>query len=406
MNTTKNVQSFIEEELKRNDGILRLNPAWVARDFLPPGRRLGLPDHMYELGERGGICERWIGSTTKADNRISVPDEGLSFIISGTGEEVITLKDAVETFPALIMGEQYAAGHKGLSRLAKIFDYEYRLPYHIHQMEKHAKLVGCNSKDEAYYFPEDVPMGKHPETFFGVHPYIAQNKKYDLLLPHLIEWKDDAILQHARAYKQYPGDGFHIPSGTLHAPGTALTIELQEDSDVFAMMQAYTGNKIISKELLYKDVRPEDRSRYGEKILLEMVNWEISGDPYFYENRHTPPVPINNSTDGGTEYWIFYNTEKFSGKKVVVSPGKKYTTRDNGVYNILVWRGKGVFGGIEVEGLNFGKDELLITHQRAVRDITIENTGSRDLIIYKFFGPDINPDAPRLSNYTGSFLGQ
>jgi len=390
-------KSLVEEELKSNDGMLRLKPAWVARDFLPPGRRLGLPEEMYELGERGGICERWIGSTTKADNRISVPDEGLSFVVLNAGQE-ISLKDAVEQFPVELMGEEYSRNHKGLNRLAKIFDYEYRLPYHIHQMAHHAKLVGCNSKDEAYYFPEDVPMGKHPETFFGVHPYIAENKKYDALLPHLIEWKDDSILQHARAYKQYPGDGFHIPSGTLHAPGTALTIELQEDSDVFAMMQAYTGNKIIAKDLLFKDVRPEDKEKYGEKILLEMVNWDISGDPYFYENRHTAPVLIKQE-DGAAEYWIFYNTEKFSGKKVVIQPGKKYNTRDNGVYNILVWRGKGKYGALDIEGGNFEQDELLITHQRAVSDITIENTGNRELIIYKFFGPDINPEAPRLPEY-------
>ena len=36
------------------------------------------------------------------------------------------------------------------------------------------KLVGANSKEEAYYFPEDVDLGPHPETFFGVHPYIVQ----------------------------------------------------------------------------------------------------------------------------------------------------------------------------------------------------------------------------------------
>ena len=98
MNTTpvtNNIQSLIDDEIKLNDGMLRLKPAWVARDFLPPGRRLGLPDEMYELGERGGICERWIGSTTKADNRVSVPDEGLSFIITKSGKE-ISLKEAVE----------------------------------------------------------------------------------------------------------------------------------------------------------------------------------------------------------------------------------------------------------------------------------------------------------------------
>jgi hypothetical protein len=252
---SKSVIAFLQNEIDKTGGILRLDPAWVARDFLPPGRRLGLPPDQYELGERGGICERWVGSTTKADNKVKVPDEGLSFINFESGEK-ITLKDAVEYAPALIMGEEYSARHKGLNRLPKIFDYEFRLPYHIHQMQKHARLVGHNSKEEAYYFPEGLDMGKEPDTFFGVHPYITGEKKYDLLLPAMVEWKDDSILQFARAFKLMPDDGYHVPSGVLHAPGSALTIELQEDSDVFAMLQAKTGGKIIDKELLYKDVRP------------------------------------------------------------------------------------------------------------------------------------------------------
>lgn len=397
---TANLKSIIEKAVQDSEGILRLEPAWVARDFLPPGRRLGLPENQYELGERGGICERWLASTTKADNKVSVPDEGLSFLKMDTNER-ITLKEAVEAAPDAILGGGYARSHKGLCRLAKIFDYAERLPYHIHQMQEHAKLVGCNSKEEAYYFPEYVDMGSHPETFFGVHPYIAQKKEHKLLLPHLVEWKDDSILMHARAYKQIPGDGFHVPSGTLHAPGTAVTIELQEDSDVFAMMQAKVGNNFINKELLYKDVRSEDRQKRGEEIILEMINWEVSGDPYFYENRHTPPLLIEDTKqDGGEEYWIFYNTQKFSGKKLIVQPGGKFKSKDNGVYNILVWRGKGTFGNREIEGGNFDKDELLITYDRAVKHTEVVNTGNSDLIIFKFFGPGINADVPMLKKYS------
>ena len=168
-NTTRNI---IATALAEGRGILRLEPAWVARDFLPPGKRLGLKDEEYEVGERGWISERWIGSTTKADNRISPPDEGLSYV--GIPGERITLKEAVEVAGDLIMGAEYAKTHKGLGRLAKIYDFGARIPYHIHQMEKDAKLVGANSKEEAYYFPEDVDLGPHPETFFGVHPYIVQ----------------------------------------------------------------------------------------------------------------------------------------------------------------------------------------------------------------------------------------
>lgn len=390
----------ILDAINQNDGIIRLKPAWVARDFLPPGRRLGLPEDQYELGERGGICERWVGSTTKADNKVSVSNEGLS-ILNIDNDKDITLKEAVELLPNEILGEEYAKKHDGLKRLPKIFDYKYRLPYHIHQMEHHAKLVGCNSKEEAYYFPEDVPLGEEAETYFGVHPYIAQQKKYNLLLPHMIEWKDDAILQYARAFKQIPGDGYQVPSGTLHAPGSALTIELQEDSDVFAMLQPKTGGKIIDKELLWKDVTESDRKEKGEKIILEMINWEISGDPYFYENRHTPPILIEETKqEGGEEYWIFYNTNKFSGKKLVVKPGGKFVGKDNGVYNILVWRGKGTFDGLEIEGENFEQDELIVCHDKAVKEIEVTNTGDKDLIIYKFFGPDIN-EVPMLPKYEG-----
>lgn len=393
------IKTKIKSEIKKNDGILRLNPAWVARDFLPPGRRLGLPDEMYELGDRGGICERWVGSTTKADNKVSVPNEGLS-ILNLDSKEEITLKKAIELLPEKILGEEYSKSHKGLDRLPKIFDYKYRLPYHIHQMDEHAKLVGCNSKEEAYYFPEGVPMGQEAETYFGVHPYIVEKGEQKKLLPHLIDWNDDKILQHARAFMQIPGDGFHVPSGTLHAPGSALTIELQEDSDVFSMMQAKVGGKIIDKELLFKDVTKKDRERYGEKILLEMVNWEVSGDPYFYENRHTPPILIEHAPQpGGDEYWIFYNTNKFSGKKLVVKPNSTFSTQDEGVYNILVWKGKGEYGGLKIEAGNFGMDELLVIQEKAIKKIQIKNTCNNELVIYKFFGPDINTDVPMLPKY-------
>ena len=254
-----------------------------------------------------------------------------------------------------------------------------------------------NSKEEAYYFPEDVDLGPHPETFFGVHPYIVEQGKQDILLKYLVEWKDDLILQHSRAYLNVRGEGFHLPSGVLHAPGTALTIELQEDSDVFAMLQALNAGKVISKDLLFKDVTAENRATRGERAILDQIDWEISGDPYFYENRHTPPVAIAETQQpGGSEAWIYYNTTKFSGKRLVVKPGGQFRSVEKGVHNILVWRGMGTFGGYAVEGLNFGHDELLITHDAAVQPILVENTGDSDLIIFKFFGPDINLDVPRL----------
>lgn len=394
------IKKIVEKAIEKDNGILYLKPCWIARDFLPPGKRLGLKEEEYDKGKRGFIAERWLGSETNADTPLGPEDEGLSYLnIEG---ENITLKDAVRVCGPTIMGESYAKSHNTLGRLAKIYDYGTRIQYHMHLMQKDADLVGKTAKEEAYYFLEDVGMGPHPETFFGVHPYIVeQNKQYELLLPYLVDWNSDLILKHSRAYLNVPGEGFHLPSGIPHAPGTALTLELQEPSDVFSMLQAVVDGKyFISKDLLFKDVRKEDREKYGEKIILDMADWENSGDPYFYENRHLEPVLIEeNKQESGYEEWIYYNTTKFSGKKLIVKAHSTFKSKDNGVYNTLVWKGSGKIDGYEIEGKNLGMDEVLVTNEKATQEITIENTGDGELVVFKFFGPDINIDIPYIKKH-------
>jgi len=389
-------RDLVDRAISEGNGILPLEPAWVGRDFLPAGRRLGLPEDAYDLGERGEMCERWLGSTTKADNRVGPDDEGLSYLAID-GPERITLKEAVERAPAEIMGAEYASTHSTLDRLAKIFDYDGRLPFHLHQRQEHAALVGRHSKDEAYYFPPGLSLGEHPETFLGFHPSLREERTHDVLLPYLEDWDSDLILRHSVAYLQVPEEGFHVPSGVLHGPGSALTIELQEDSDVFAMLQARVHGRPIDKELLWKDVRPEDREQKGERFILELIDWDENTDPYFYENHHLAPRLVEGSRgEGGEEYWIFYNTTKFSGKKLVVHPGCTYTMTDRGVHNVLLWSGTGTYGGVEVRGGEPGRDEVLIVHDRAVDGVEVRNTGADDLLAIKFFGPDVNPDVPMI----------
>src|SRR5699024_9821344 len=103
------------------DGILPLSPAWVARNWISSGRRLGLSEAEYEVGARGEICERWLASTTEAANEVSEPHEGLSQVT--VGPEPVLLADVMKAAPEVVMGVEYATGHDGLGRLAKIFDY-------------------------------------------------------------------------------------------------------------------------------------------------------------------------------------------------------------------------------------------------------------------------------------------
>lgn len=394
------LRSIVEGELGRQNGLLRLRPSWVARDFLKPGRRLGLKEEEYDVGRRGFICERWLASETEADNAVKYPNEGLSFL--DIKDEQVILRDAISACGDLIMGAKYAAHHSSLGRLAKIYDFQSRIFYHYHQTTPDARKLGRNSKEESYYFPADVEVGKHPETFFGVHPYIVeQRKQYEILLPYLKKWEGDGILAVSRAYLNVPGEGFHLQAGILHAPGTAVTIELQEPSDVMGVLQAEVDGLRQSKDLLYKDIPPAEVEQKGERAALDQLLWEENGDPYFYENHHTPPVDIPSpDPSAGSEQWVYYDSTKYSGKRLIVKPGKRFTTTDLGVHNILVWRGTGRIEGLEIESGHFESDELLISHERAVAGTTYENTGTSDLEVIKFFGPDINSKiVPYLKRY-------
>ena len=68
----------------------------------------------------------------------------------------------------------------------------------------------------------------------------------------------------------------------------------------------------------------------------------------------------------------------------------------------MVWQGRGRYDGHEVEAGNFDLDELLVSHAKATEPIPVENTGHQDLVIFKFFGPDINPDVPLIPHYPPS----
>ncbi|MDR1471512.1 MAG: hypothetical protein LBS75_03225 [Synergistaceae bacterium] len=385
------IRETVSRLMEDSEGLLRLKPAWVSRVFMPPGKRLGLPDDAYDVGERGYITERWLGSVTEAKNPIETPNEGLSLIYAPGGEE-ITLRDAVEAAPELIMGADYAKRRKGLGRLAKILDNDGRLPFLAHNAE---------AGEASYYFPPLAPMGPHPETFFGLHPFIVRERRKDIIARCLDDWeRTDRFLALSRAYASVPDDGFHLSSGILHAPGSALTIGLQEDSDSRSIFQGQLGDRLLDKSVLTGDVPPEELEENGMMAFVDRLDWEANGDPYFYENHHTPPVPLDGGkTASSEEWWIFYNTTRYSGTKLIVRPGCAVNCVDRGAYNILAWSGKGTFGGLHIKGRSPGEDEIMVTSGRAMSGVQVTNTGDNDLIIFKFFGPDINDDAPILKRY-------
>src|SRR5256884_9331795 len=102
----KGVKKLVEAALEDTGGLLWLAPCWVPRSFLQPGKRLKLhPDDLYAFGlNRGGIDERWFGSTTPAANENRTPDEGLSYVVCG--RQRFTLQAAVAECGADLLGNR------------------------------------------------------------------------------------------------------------------------------------------------------------------------------------------------------------------------------------------------------------------------------------------------------------
>ena len=110
----KNVRKHVDAALEATGGLLRLAPAWVPRSFLQPGLRLKLhPDDTYAYGlNRGGIDERWFGSTTEAANEGRVPDEGLSYVVNGHNRSRCAMRwrSVARTSLAVAYGRSTASG--------------------------------------------------------------------------------------------------------------------------------------------------------------------------------------------------------------------------------------------------------------------------------------------------------
>jgi hypothetical protein len=399
-------RATVQEAVNAGSGILRLEPSWVPRTFMLPGRRLKLhPDDLYALGgHRGGINERWFSSTTNADNGPGTPeDEGLSYVRHGDGKRWL-LKDAVEAAGDVLIGSAVMQRDRGWNLLCKFFDNMGPIPHHMHQRDDDAGRVGRRGKPEAYYFPPQYnQLENHfPYTFMGLEPGTT---KADVRRC-LEDWNkgDNGILYLSRAFKLQPGTGWQVDPGILHAPGSLVTYEPQVNSDVFAMFQSEVEGRIIDWSLLTKDV-PVDR-HHDLDYIIGMLDWDANVNPEFAGTNRVFPAPVRpfaeTEPDGYREQWICYGTPHYSAKELTVLPMRAVTIRDASAYGLILTQGYGTFGIHRVSTpsmIRFGQmteDELFVTSDAAQAGVRVENTSRTDpLVILKHFGPG-NPDAEPL----------
>jgi len=395
-------RSQVEAAIGAGNGVLRLEPSWVPRSFMIPGRRLKLhPDDLYALGgHRGGINERWFSSTTNADNGPGTPpDEGLSYVRLATGQRFL-LKEAVDQAGDLLLGAAVMSREGGWNLLCKFFDNMGPIPHHMHQSEEQAQLLGRHGKPEAYYFPPQYNKTDNdfPYTFMGLEPGTT---KADVRRC-LENWNkgDNGILYLSRAYRLEPGTGWQINPRILHAPGSLVTYEPQVNSDVFSMFQSEVEGRITPRVLLTKDVLPE----YHDDLdyLVEMLDWDANVNPNFAGDNRVFPRPVRpfaeTESAGYREQWVSYGTGWYSAKELTVPPKRAVTIKDAEAYGIILTQGHGMFGTVPVSTpsmIRFGEmteDELFVTAQAAQAGVRIENLSTTDpLVVLKHFGPG-NPD--------------
>lgn len=396
----------IHEAIDAGGGILRLEPCWVPRAFMQPGRRLRLhPDDLYALGaHRGGINERWFSSTTNADNGPGTPaDEGLSYVRREAGQR-FQLKEAVEQAGEALLGVDVMSRQGGWNVLCKFFDNMGPIPHHLHQSDAHAKLVGRNGKPEAYYFPPQYNQQDNafPYTFMGLEPGTTK----DDVRRCLENWNrgDNGILSLSRAYRLQPGTGWQIDPGILHAPGSLVTYEPQVNSDVFAMFQSLVEGRVVPRELLTKDV-PHDK-HHDLDFIVGLLDWEANVNPEFAKANRVFPRAVRpfaeTEAEGYREQWVCYGTAWYSAKELTVLPRRHVTIKDSAAYGLIVTQGEGIIGKHPVAApvmIRYGEmtqDELFVTADIAKAGVRMENVSASDpLVILKHFGPG-SPDAEPL----------
>lgn len=409
LKNSTNVRESTEAALAAGGGLLRLAPCWVPRSFLQPGKRLKLhPADLYAFGlDRGGIDERWFASTTPAANDNRTPDEGLSYVVNGS--ERFTLEDAVGELGEELIGKAIWAKYGKWPVYSKFFDNMGPIPHHLHQSTEQAALVGQEGKPESYYFPpqHNALTNNFPYTFFGLNPGTtrAQVRKC------LEDWNkgDNGILDLSAAYRLKPGTGWLVGPGILHAPGSLCTYEPQWGSDVFGMYQSLVEGREVPWALLVKDMPPDKHQDLD--FIVDQIDWEANVDPIFKENHYLEPIPVaDTSQEGYVDRWIVYGEiqgeQCFTAKELTVDPGVKCTIHDKGAYGLTVVQGRGRINSLPLDCptvIGFGQlteDEVFCTEGAARAGVVFENTSATEpLVTLRYFGPDVNPDAPAVGGY-------
>lgn len=374
------IVSILDVALKKSKGFLRLKPTYVRRFYIDGGR-LGSskkPGGTFNPKTKLFVPERWIASCTMAMNPHPIEGEGLSYFDLSNAS--ITLKEALHLCGEALLGARRFYAHEGEFRaLVKILDPYEPIVFHFHAKDEYVRKYPQNfvghrfGKDEAYYFLEK-PKATMPYTHVGLYPEVT----YEELITRVQKGADYALELSPVFYQHYE-HGFYVPACVPHRPGSALTLEIQQPSDVYTLLEMTAAGHRLSSEQIHPGFPNLDSA-------LKLIDMKLSQQSDILERYYLTPMPIKGGEQrGGIEHWIYPPTitNKFSGKRLRVNG--TFESIESDCYAFLVWRGRGKLNGRSIKA----GDEFFVTYDAACQPHLFENTGSETLEVFKFFAAEV-----------------
>ena len=389
------MSNIIKDTFNKNDGIFRMVPAWIPVKFGAPGRRLKIhPDDYYAFGmDAGTVMERWLcsvsGCRVKNPKR---PDQGLSYALGSDGSQFL-LKDAVQELGAELIGSELWEKYHTFPVFSKFFDYETPLYFHFHPRTEVAKNVGCEAKPECYYFPPQLNnyMGRRNSTYFGFNKGVTKEQVRSCI-EHFSDY-DTHITDLSCAYNIEPGQGWYVPAGVIHAPGSLLTYEPQWGTDLNCVLENVVCGEIFGEKYM-TDIIPEgveDKVSY----LMDAIDWEANQEEDFKHKYCLEALVKERTQEGLTERYVCYNNEFVTAKEVTIEPGCEADLKDVAAYGCVIIQGYGSFGGFHAEAVNMvhvgdlTADEYFVSKNRAAKGVHVVNDSQVEpMVILQHFGPD------------------
>jgi mannose-6-phosphate isomerase class I len=346
----------IRELLNRRGGILKLLPTYVPR-FYRDCNRIGQGKLRAKLWPN--IPERWIASSVAAVNPPPMPGGGLS-MLADLSE--VSLRDAIRAAPIEMLGENLFEKHGPEFRvLVKLLDPGEPIPFHMHASDAMVKRLPAHfrghrfGKDEAYYFL-DAPKGPLPYTHVGLHAGVSRRE----LLDAVKKGRDCSLELSPVIYQEYES-GFFLPAGVPHSPGTALTLEIQQPSDVYSLLETTSAGMKMSPKQIHPGFKSLDEA-------FQTIDMKLSERVGMVEDYRLSPKVIESCRAGETA-WTFPPEVcgKFGGKRIRVRGTMRI--RDDTAVAIFVWRGRGKANGNRFRA----GDEFFVTADTMYGGVEIES---------------------------------